>query len=145
MIFHPQRNTMATTNPETDIYTDCLRRICEGRVQCRYTMSIFHVKFPFHMTQNVFHLLYGSWSHSDVSLWTIVKKTQNLVKGTEPWLLIGCWGRHCVKSKVMTAVDWVRARHGYSQRGWGSASLDSWKSRDRWWDRCGEITFYKLI
>lgn len=35
MIFHPQSNTMATTNPETDIYTDCLRRICEGRVQCK--------------------------------------------------------------------------------------------------------------
>lgn len=55
-----------------------------------------------------------------------------LMKDSKPWLLIGCWGRHCVKSKVMVAVDWVRARQGYSHRGCGSASRDSRKSRERW-------------
>lgn len=37
-----------------------------------------------------------------------------------------------MKSKVMVAVDWVRARQGYSHRGCGSASRDSRKSRERW-------------
>ena len=63
------------------------------------------------------------------------RKRIYLMKGSEPWLLTGSWGTHCVKSKVMTAVDWVRARHGYSHRGWGSASRDSRKSRDCWRDR----------
>lgn len=60
------------------------------------------------------------------------------MKDSKPWLLIGCWGRHCVKSKVMVAVDWVRARQGYSHRGCGSASRDSRKSRERW----GDIRIY---
>ena len=49
-----------------------------------------------------------------------------------------------MKSKVMTAEDVVRARHGYSQRGWGSASRDSRKSRDFCRDKCSEFIF-KII
>lgn len=57
-------------------------------------------------------------------------KSPYLVNGSDPWHLIGCSGTHCRKSKVMTALGWVRARHGYSHRGCGSASWDSRKSRD---------------
>lgn len=39
-----------------------------------------------------------------------------------------------MKSKVMTAADGLRARQGYSHRGCGSASRDSRKSKERWWD-----------
>lgn len=54
-----------------------------------------------------------------------------LVNGTVPCLLIGCSGTHCVKSNVMTGRGLARARQGYSQRGCGSASQDSRKSKDR--------------
>lgn len=57
----------------------------------------------------------------------------HLVRGSEPRLLIGCWGRHCVKSKVMTAADGLSARQGYSHNGCGSASRDSRKSKEFWW------------
>lgn len=39
-----------------------------------------------------------------------------------------------MKSKVMTAADGLSARQGYSHRGCGSASRDSRKSKERWWD-----------
>lgn len=54
------------------------------------------------------------------------------VRGSVPWLLIGCSGTHCWKSKVITERGLDRARQGYSHRGWGSASRDSQKSRERW-------------
>lgn len=62
-----------------------------------------------------------------------MKKTpiSDLVKGSDPWLTSGSRGSCCVKSKVMTALGDVNARHGYSHKGWGSASRDSRKSRDR--------------
>lgn len=49
-----------------------------------------------------------------------------------PSLLIGCSGTHWVKSNVMTGRGLVRARHGYSHSGCGSASRDSRKSKDCW-------------
>lgn len=71
------------------------------------------------------------WQHRTL------KALRYLVRGSEPWLLIGCWGRHCVKSKVMTAADGLRARQGYSHSGCGSASRDSRKSKEHWWERVG--------
>lgn len=68
------------------------------------------------------------------------RKTPYLTRGREPWLLIGWVGTHWVKSNVMTAADGVRARHGYSHRGWGSASRDSRKSRERCEDRRVQVS-----